>query len=73
MTHQHNTRTNKGDFQDTLASIEQIITNSTNSIKTDVNSIKSGINSVKTDLKEEINNLKDVIIKRLQDQNTTLR
>ena len=33
MTHQYNTRTNKGDFQDTLASIEQIITNSTNSIK----------------------------------------
>ena len=73
MTHQYNTRTNKGDFQDALASIEQNITNSINSIKTDINSIKSDISSVKTDLKDEINNLKDVIIKRLQDKNATLR
>ena len=73
MTHQYNTRTNKGDFQDALASIEQNITNSINSIKTDINSIKSDISSVKTDLKDEINNLKDVIIKRLQDENATLR
>ena len=73
MTHQYNTRTNKGDFRDALASIEQNITNSINSIKTDINSIKSDISSVKTDLKDEINNLKDVIIKRLQDENATLR
>ena len=73
ITHQYNTRTNKGDFQDALASIEQNITNSINSIKTDINSIKSDISSVKTDLKDEINNLKDVIIKRLQDENATLR
>ena len=63
MTHQYNTRTNKGNFQDVLASIEQNTTNS-------INSIKSDISSVKTD---EINNLKDVIIKRLQDENATLR
>ena len=73
MTHQYNTRTNKGDFQDTLGSMEQNITNYINSIKTDINSIKSDISSVKTDLKDEINNLKDVIIKRLQDENATLR
>ena len=73
MTNQYNTRTNKGDFQDALASIEQNITNSINSIKTDINSIKSDIGSVKTILKDEINNLKDVIIKRLQDENATLR
>ena len=45
MTHQYNTRTNKGDFQDALASIEQNITNSINSIKTDINSTKSDISS----------------------------
>ena len=66
ITHQYNTRTNKGDFQDALASIEQNITNSINSINTD-------ISSVKTDLKDELNNLKDVIIKRLQNENSTLR
>ena len=65
MTHQYNTRTNKVDFQDALASMEQNITNSINSIKTD--------SSVKTDLKDAINNLKDVIIKRLQDENAILR
>ena len=70
MTHQYNTKTNKGDFQDALASIEQ---NIANSIKTDINLIKSDISSVKTDLKDEINNLKDVIIKRLQNENATLR
>ena len=63
MTHQYNTRTNKSDFQDALASMEQNITNYINSIKTDITSIKSDISSVKTDLKHEINNLKDVIIK----------
>ena len=63
MTHQYNTRTNKGDFQDALASMEQNITNYINSIKIDINSIKSDISSVKTDLKGEINNLKDVILK----------
>ena len=66
ITHQYNTRTNKGDFQDALASIEQNITNSINSINTD-------ISSVKTDLKDELNNLKDIIIKRLQNENATLR
>ena len=39
----------KSDFQEDLANLEQNITNS--------------INSVKTELKEEINNLKGVIIK----------
>ena len=73
LTHQYNTRTNKSDFQDALASLEQNITNSINSMKLDVNSIKEDISSVKTDLKDEINNLKDVIIKRLQDENATLR
>ena len=73
MTHQYNTITNKGDFQDAVASIEQSIINSINSIKTDINSIKSDISSVKTDLKDEISNLKDVIIKRLKDENATLR
>ena len=73
MTHQYNTRTNKGDFQDALPSIEQNISNSINSIKTDINSIKGDISSVKTNLKHEINNLKDVIIKRLQEENATLR
>ena len=43
MTHQYNTRTNKGDFQDALASMEQNITNYINSIKTVINSIKSDI------------------------------
>ena len=57
--HEYNTRTKKGDFQEALANLEQYITNS--------------INSVKTELKEEINNLKDVIIKRLQDENVILK
>ena len=73
MIHQFNTRTNKGDFQDSLASIEQNITISIDSIKTDINSIKSDISSVRTDVKGEINNLKDVIVKRLQYENGTLR
>ena len=63
LTHQYNTRTNTGNFQDAPASIEQNTNNS-------INSIKSDISSVKTD---EINNLKDVIIKRLQDVNATFR
>ena len=42
-------------------------------MKLDVNSIKEDISSVKTDLKDEINNLKEVIIKRLQDENATLK
>ena len=70
MTHQCNTRT---DFQDAFASMEQNITNYINSIKTDINSIKSDISSVKTDFKDEINNLNDVIIKRLEDENTTFQ
>ena len=49
----------KNDFQEALANLEQNITNS--------------INLVKTELKKEINNLKDVIIKRLQDENVILR
>ena len=48
-SHEYNARTKKGDFQKALANLEENITNS--------------INSVKTELKEEINNLKDVIIK----------
>ena len=52
MTHQYNTRINKGDFQDALASMEQNIMNSINSIKTDINSIKSDISSVKADFKD---------------------
>ena len=55
----YNTRTKKGDFQEALANLEQNITNS--------------INSVKTELKEAINNPKDIIIKRLQDENVILR
>ena len=58
-SHEYNTRTKKGDFQEALANLEQNITNS--------------INSVKTELKEEINNLKDVIIKQLQDEHVILR
>ena len=58
-SHEYNTRTKNGDFQKAHANLEQNITNS--------------INSVKTELKEEINNLKDVIIKRLQDENVVLR
>ena len=54
--HEYNTRTRKGDFQEALANLEQNITNSINSVKT-----------------EEINNLKDVILKRLQYQNVILR
>ena len=54
-SHEYNTRTKNGDFQETLANLEQNITNSINSIK------------------EEINNPKDVIIKRLQDENVILR
>ena len=73
LTHQYNTRTNKSDFQDALASLEQNITNSINSMKLDVNSNKEDISSVKTDLKDEINNLKEVIIKRLQDENAILK
>ena len=46
MTNQYNKRTNKGDFQDALVSIEQNISNSINSIKTDINSIRSDISSV---------------------------
>ena len=46
----------KSDFQETLANLEQNVTN-----------------SVKTELKEEINNLKGVIIKQLQDENIILR
>ena len=57
--HECNTRTKKSDFQEVFASLEQNVTNS--------------INPVKTEPKEEINNLKDVIIKRLQDENVTLR
>ena len=56
--HEYNTRTKKGNFQEALANLEQNITNS--------------INPVKTELKEKINNLKDVIIKRLQDENVIL-
>ena len=57
--HEYNTRTKKGNFQKALANLEQNITNS--------------INSIKTKLKEEINSLKDVIIKRLQGENVILR
>ena len=57
--HEYNTRTEKGDFQEALANLEQNITNS--------------INSVKTELKEKNNNLKDVIIKRLLNENVILR
>ena len=46
----------KRDFQEALANLEQNITNSINSVKT-----------------EEINNLKDVIIKRLKDKYVILR
>ena len=49
----------KNDFQEAIANLEQNITNS--------------INLVKTELKKEINNLKDVIIKWLQDENVILR
>ena len=66
-SHEYNTRTKNVDFQKAHAYLEQNITNSINSVKT------NSINSVKTELKEEINNLKDVIIKRLQDENVVLR
>ena len=58
-SHEYNTRTKKGDFRKALENFEQNITIS--------------INSVNTELKEEINNLKNVIIKRLQDENVILR
>ena len=58
-SHEYNTRTKKGDFRKALENLEQNITIS--------------INSVNTELKEEINNLKNVIIKRLQDENVILR
>ena len=58
-SHEYNTRTKKSDFQEALASLEQNITNS--------------IDSIKTELKEEINNLEDVIIKRVQDENEIFR
>ena len=51
---EYNTRTKKGDFQAALANVEQNVTNS--------------IISVKTELKDEIDNSKDVIIKRLRDE-----
>ena len=57
--HEYNTRTKKDGFQEALVNLEQNITNF--------------INSVKTEPKEEINNLKAVIIKRLQDKNVILR
>ena len=57
--HEHNTRTKNGDFQEALANLEQNIT--------------SSVNSIKTELKEEIFNLKYVITKRLQDENVILR
>ena len=57
--HEYSTRTTKNEFQDALASLE-------------VN-LNSSIKSIKSDLKDEINNLKDVIIKRLQDENVILR
>ena len=56
--HEYNTRTKKNEFQDALASLEVNLNNS----------IKSLI-----DFKDEINNVKDVIIKRLQDENVILR
>ena len=56
--HEYNTRIKKSDFQEALANLEQNIANS--------------IISVKTELKEEINNLKDVTIKRIQDENVIL-
>ena len=57
--HEYNTRTKNGGFQEALVNLEQNITNF--------------INSVKTEPKEEINNLKAVIIKQLQDKNVILR
>ena len=57
--HEYNARTKKGGFQEALVNLEQNITNF--------------INSVKTEPKEEINNLKAVIIKQLQDKNVILR
>ena len=56
--HEYNTRTKKNEFQDALASLEVNLNNS----------IKSLI-----DFKDEINNVNDVIIKRLQDENVILR
>ena len=55
----YNTRTKKGDFQAVLANVEQNVTNS--------------IISLKTEPKDEINNSKDVTIKRLRDENGILR
>ena len=57
--HEYNTRTKKNEFQDALASLEVNLNNS--------------IKSIKSDLKDEINNLNDIIIKRLQDENVILR
>ena len=56
--HQYNTATKKGDIQEALTGLEQNVTNS---------------KTVKTELNEEINNLKNVIIKRLQDENIILK
>ena len=57
--HEYNTRAKKNEFQDALASLEVNLNNS--------------IKSIISDLKDEINSLKDVIIKRLQDENVILR
>ena len=58
--HEYNREPKKDDFQEALANSAQNITNSINS------------DSAKIELKEEINDLKDVIMKRLPNENVIL-
>lgn len=62
-THDHNTRSKKPlSFEDAMEKMENNIIDQISSLKADVNSMK-----------DEFLNMKDVIIKRLQDENELLR
>ena len=62
-THDHNTRSKKPlSFEDAMEKMESNITDQISSLKADVNSMKDGFL-----------NMRDVIIKRLQDENELLR
>ena len=63
-THDHNTRSKKPlSFEDAMEKMENNIIDQISSLKADVNS----------SMKDEFLNMKDVIIKRLQDENELLR
>ena len=55
-----------------MTSLHEYNTRTKNLIANLEKNITNSINSIKTELKEEIDNLKDVIIKRLQDENVIL-